>query len=147
MTNETVGATKRRPPRLDSEMGATTRPDVAEFILAFAVGTIVGAAATMLLRPEPKRGVARIRKDLEPYGKQIRQNTRAARQNLTASADAASLAAEAIGKAGRTLMHDLREEVAEIVSNASDDMTHAVSLQVGQAMKMLRRGARPSKLH
>jgi gas vesicle protein len=146
MTNETIGAVHGRT-HYTVEQEVTTRPDVAEFIMAFTVGAAVGAAATLLLRPAPRRGMARIRKDLEPYRKQVRQNTRVARENLAASADAASHAADAIGKAGRLLINDLREEVAEIFSNASDNLSYAVNEQVGQAMKTLRRGARRKKLH
>lgn len=117
------------------------RPDVAEFLGAFVIGAVIGATAMMLMRPEPKHGMARLRKDLAPYGKRVREKTRDARRSLAEGADSASAAAEALGQAGRILVHDLREEVAEIVRDARSDLTVAVNEQVGQALKRLRRGS------
>jgi gas vesicle protein len=127
--------------RPELQEAAATRPDLAEFLGAFAVGAIIGAGATLLLRPEPKRGTARIRQDLAPYGRRVRKNTQVARRNFAAGADAASAAAEALGQAGRTLIHDLREEVAEIVGTARADLSETVNEQVGQAVKLLRRNS------
>ncbi len=169
MQSETTGAMHQRPtgsgatearyggptqlgqvetaPRADIEPAPTTRPDMLEFLGALAVGAVIGAGAALLLRPEPKRGAARIRKDLAPYGERVRKNTLTARRNFAAGADAASAAAEALGQAGRTLIYDLREEVAEIVGNARDDLSEAVSEQVGQAVRLLRRGSRGTRRH
>jgi gas vesicle protein len=111
-------------------------------VAAFAVGAALGAGATLLLRREPKRGAAKIREDLAPYGKRVRQNTRSARRNFAAGADATSAAVEALGQAGRTLVRDLREEVAEIMDTARTDLAAAVNEQIGQTMKTLRRASR-----
>jgi gas vesicle protein len=146
-TRETTTARpafQQRPttPRTALPEAITKRPDIAEFLGAFAVGAILGASAALLLRPEPLRGTARIRRDLAPYRKRVRQNALLARRNFAASTDAAAAAAEALGHAARTLGRDLRTEVAEIVGNARLDLSDAVNEQVGQALKTLRRGSR-----
>lgn len=128
---------------MQSELtGATaSRPDMAEFLGAFAIGAGLGATAVLLLRPEPKRGTARIRNDLAPYGKRVREKAERARRNFAAGADAASEAAAALGQASRVLVHDLREEVAEVVLEARSELAATVNEQVGQARKLLRRGS------
>jgi gas vesicle protein len=126
----------------NEEAGATlNRPDLAEFLGAFGVGAVLGAATMLLLRPAPKRGTSRLRKDLAPYGKRVRQRTMTARSHFAAGADAASAAAEALGQAGRILVQDLREEVAEVVRDARSDLSAAVNEQVGQSLKLLRRSS------
>lgn len=127
----------RRPAKLGG-----MRPDMAEFVGAFMVGAAIGAGAALLLRPAPKRGTERIRHDLAPYGKKLRKNAETARRNFAAGRDAASAAADALGEATRILMQDLREEVAEIVSSARDDLSDAVNDQVRQALKTIKRGTR-----
>lgn len=128
--------------RTEPREATTRRPDMSEFLGAFAVGAVIGATTVLLMRPEPKHGAARIRKDLAPYGKRVRERTLIARRNFAAGADAASAAVEALGQAGRILVQDLREEVAEVVRDARSDLSAAVNEQFGQARKLLRRSSR-----
>lgn len=135
-------------PRLHLERGEPeseqqpTSPDLLEFAGAFAVGALVGAGVMLLMRPRRRRGTERLRHDLAPYGKKMRESAQTARRNFAAGADATSAAAEALGQASRTLIMGLREEVGEIIGSARDEFSQSINDQVGQALKTIRRGYR-----
>lgn len=117
-------------------------PDLLEFVGAFAVGALMGAGITLLLRPRRRRGTERLRHDLAPYRKKMRESAMSARRNFAAGADATSEAAEALGQAGRTLIQGLREELGDMIGSAREELSHAINDQVGQAFAMIRRGNR-----
>lgn len=135
-------------PRLQVEPGGMEEarpapsPDLLEFAGAFAVGALVGAGLVLLLRPRRLRGAERLRHDLAPYRKKMRESALTARRNFIAGADATSEAAEALGQAGRTLIHGLREELGDMIGSAREELSRAINEQVGQAVAMVRRGNR-----
>lgn len=117
------------------------RQDTVDFLAAFAVGTVLGVGATLLLQPEPTRR-DRVVKKLKPYRKQMKRSydtmARGVRDGSGATADMTS---EVIG-AGRELLGDFREEVADILEQARDDLQDMVQSQVkemGSAAKKARR--------
>jgi gas vesicle protein len=116
--------------------------DVTDFIAAFAVGAAVGAGLALLLRPAPKTRTERIVRDLQPYGKRLRANARMAKKSFAAGAGAAAEMAETLREASRTLLRDFREEVADVVASAREDLARTVEEQTARAQKALGRGSR-----
>ena len=50
------------------------RQDTSDFLTAFAVGTVLGIGATLLLRPEPRSPRERLMRELKPYRKKLRRS-------------------------------------------------------------------------
>ncbi len=117
------------------------RQDTVDFLAAFAVGTVLGVGATLLLQPEPTRR-ERVVKKLKPYRKQMRRSyENMARGVKDGSGATAEMTTEVIG-AGRELLGDFREEVADILEQARDELQELVQSQVkevGRAAKKTRR--------
>jgi gas vesicle protein len=120
------------------------RQDSLDFLTAFAVGTVLGVGATLLLQPDnsPK---ARVARELKPYKKQLRKGykdvSRTVSRGLrTGSESATDLSSDVIG-AGRELLKEFRSEVADILDQARADLGDIVADQA----KDLRRSARRSR--
>ncbi len=120
------------------------RQDTLDFLTAFAVGTVLGVGATLLLQPDnsPK---ARVARELKPYKKQLRKGykdvSRSVSRGLrTGSESATDLTSEVIG-AGRELLKEFRSEVADILEQARADLGDIVADQA----KDLRRSARRTR--
>lgn len=117
------------------------RQDTVDFLTAFAVGTVLGIGATLLLQPErtPKD---RVMRQLKPYRKRMRRSYSQLRDGVRHGGDAtADLSSEVIG-AGRELLGEFREEVAEILDDARKelrDMTRGQSRQIARGVKKTRR--------
>jgi|GEM_PF-1568290 len=125
------------------EAGRTTAtPDLLEFAGAFVVGALVGAGLMLLLRPRRKSRTERIRDDLAPYRKKMRESAQHARRSFKEGADATTEIAEALGQAGRTLIQGLREEIGDMIGSAREELSRTINDQVGQAMAVVRRGNR-----
>lgn len=114
--------------------------DTVDFLTAFAVGTVLGIGATLLLQPQrtPKE---RLLRQIKPYKKQMRrsyaQARGAVREGKTATGD---LTAEVIS-AGRELLGEFRSEVADIIGEAREEIRTMVQQQV----KDLSRGAKRTR--
>lgn len=117
------------------------RQDTVDFVAAFAVGTVLGIGATLLLQPE-RTPQERVTRKLKPYKKQVRKNYRNLSRELRESGDAtADLTTEVIG-AGRELLGEFRTEVAEILEGARADLKDLVQDQIkdlGRTAKKTRR--------
>lgn len=117
------------------------RQDSVDFLAAFAVGTVLGVGATLLLQPErtPKERVAR---KLKPYKKQLKKSYNKVAKEVRHGSDATSdLTSEVIG-AGRELLGEFRAEVAEILDQARSELSDLVQDQVkdlGRTAKKTRR--------
>lgn len=117
------------------------RQDTVDFLTAFAVGTVLGIGATLLLQPDrsPK---ARVARQLKPYRKQIRKSYKHLSRGFREGSDATSdLTAEVVG-AGRELLGEFREEVAELLDQARSELREIVDDQVknlGKGVKKTRR--------
>ena len=93
------------------------RQDTVDFLTAFAVGTVLGIGATLLLQPEETRR-DKVVKKLKPYRKQMRKSYDKLARGVRSGTDATSdLTSDVIG-AGRELLGDFREEVSEILEQA-----------------------------
>jgi gas vesicle protein len=116
------------------------RQDTVDFLTAFAVGTVLGVGATLLLQPErtPKERVTR---QLKPYRKQMRKSYKHLSRGFREGSGATSeLTGEVIG-AGRELLGEFRAEVAEILEQAKSELGEAVAEQ----MKDLGKGAKKTR--
>lgn len=117
------------------------RQDTVDFLTAFAVGTVLGIGATLLLQPQrsPRERVVR---QLKPYRKQIRRSYDQVRSGVRGGAGAtAELGGEVI-TAGRELLGEFREEVAEILAEAREElqsMARDQSKDLGKGVKRARR--------
>lgn len=114
------------------------RQDTVDFLTAFAVGTVLGIGATLLLQPEqtPK---ARVTRQLKPYRKQMRKSYDHLAKGVREGSGATSeLTSEVIG-AGRELLSEFREEVAEILDQARSELSDVVKDQMKGAKKARRR--------
>ena len=89
--------------------------DTVDFLSAFGIGAVAGAALALLLRPEPPGRGERIREDLEPHRKKVRESARRARRHFGAGASAAADAGSALQDAGRELLHDFWLSCFQIV--------------------------------
>lgn len=118
----------------------TPRQDTLDFMTAFAVGTVLGIGATLLLRPErtPKERVVR---QLKPYRKKMRRSYGQAREAVREGSDATSELTAEIVSAGRDLLGDFGDEVARILSDARSDLREQAQAQA----KELRKGARRTR--
>ena len=98
------------------------RQDTTDFLTAFAVGTLLGVGATLLLRPAPRTARERLARELKPYGKKMRRSAGKARRALREGADATGeVAGEAID-AGKELLSEFRDEVQRILASARDEL-------------------------
>lgn len=141
MSNEAMRASRQGTGAEETTRSALPR-DTMDFMTAFATGAALGAGVVMLLRSRRPRGVARLTRDLKPYRKALRRRTEEARRGFSTGTRAAAEAASLLGVAGRTLLRDFQEELAESVQTARNDLSAAVSEQLEHARHTLRRGAR-----
>jgi gas vesicle protein len=117
------------------------RQDTVDFLAAFAVGTVLGIGATLLLQPERSRK-ERVIRQLKPYRKQMRRSYGQAREAVRGGADAtADITTEAIA-AGRELLGEFRSEITKILAEARADLQESVQDQVKDLSKGVRRTRR-----
>lgn len=120
--------------------------DAIDFAAAFAVGAVLGVGAALLLRPEPPTRAERILKDLEPYREKLRKSAHRARKGFREGAGATAEMGEALRGASRELLHDFREEIAEMIAAARNELALPVKDQVSQARRARgRAGRRPGR--
>ena len=97
------------------------RQDTTDFLAAFAVGTVLGIGATLLLRPEPTPRQKLVRQ-LKPYKKQIRRSYATARDAVRQGGEASGEVTSEFINAGRELLGEFRSEVAEILDEARSEL-------------------------
>ena len=117
------------------------RQDTVDFLTAFAVGTVLGIGATLLLQPErtPKQRVLR---QMKPYKKRIRKSFSQVRGGLRGGREATGeLTSEAIS-AGRELLGEFRSEVADILRDAREEIQELARAQAKDLSKGVRRTRR-----
>jgi gas vesicle protein len=117
------------------------RQDTVDFLTAFAVGTVLGVGATLLLQPDqsPRKRVAR---QLKPYRKQMRKSYNQLKRGVREGSDATSeMTTEVIG-AGRELLGEFRSEVADILDQAREELKDAIADQVKELSKTARKTRR-----
>ncbi|MQA88933.1 MAG: hypothetical protein GEU90_01680 [Gemmatimonas sp.] len=116
------------------------RQDTVDFLTAFAVGTVLGIGATLLLQPDhsPK---ARVKRQLKPYRKQMRRSYGHVAKGVRHGSEATSEFSTEVINAGRELLSEFREEVNEILEQARSELGDLVKDQV----KDLSKGAKKTR--
>lgn len=117
------------------------RQDTVDFLTAFAVGTVLGIGATLLLQPDrsPKQRVIR---QLKPYKKQIDRSYKKVREGVRGGGSATADLSGEIIHAGRELLGEFRAEVAEILGEARSELHDIVESRargVSRGVKRTRR--------
>lgn len=118
------------------------RDQTSDYVTAFVIGTIVGVGAALLLAPDPPTRRDKIMKELKPYRKKLRKRTTQARKDLGKQASAAGDFRDELLAAGRAVVKDLREEVADLVAQARDEIASSVESQIESAQDSIRKGAK-----
>jgi gas vesicle protein len=113
-----------------------------EYITALVIGAALGVGATLLFAPDPPTRGEKLMKELEPYRKRLKKGTSRAREQVGRQASAAAEWSEEMVAAGRSVIGDIREEVADLVAEARHEIAAAVEGQVEAAQQALRKGAR-----
>lgn len=111
-----------------------------EYVIAFAVGTLLGVGAALLLAPEPPTRREKIMKELKPYSKKLRKKTKKARKQVSRQASSAADYGDELVATGRAVLQDLREEVADMVADAREEIADAVDTQLSSAQRALKKG-------
>lgn len=117
------------------------RQDTVDFLTAFAVGTVLGIGATLLLTPErtPKQ---RIVKQLKPYRKQMRKSYARAREAVRDGSSATGDLTSEVVSAGKELLGEFRHEVADILDDARKELRVLVQDQVKEMSRGRKRARR-----
>jgi gas vesicle protein len=119
-----------------------TEDHTTEYVTAFVVGAIVGVGAALLLAPEPPTRRERVMKDLKPYRKKLRKQTAKMRKQAGKQMSAAGDWGEDLAAASRVVVQDLRDEMAQLVADARDEIADAMETQLESAHSSLRRGTK-----
>jgi gas vesicle protein len=117
------------------------RQDTVDFLTAFAVGTVLGIGATLLLQPQrtPKQRVVR---QWKPYKKQMRQSYGRVRAGVREGSEATGELTGEVITAGRELLGEFRAEVADILAEARSDLQGMVRGQASDLSKGVRKTRR-----
>ncbi|HEX6926362.1 MAG TPA: hypothetical protein VF167_13155 [Longimicrobiaceae bacterium] len=117
------------------------RQDTVDFLTAFAVGTVLGIGATLLLTPErtPKQ---RIIRQLKPYRKQMRKSYVRARDAVREGSQATGDLTAEVVSAGKELLGEFRHEVAGILDDARKELREMVQEQVKEMSRGRKRARR-----
>lgn len=117
------------------------RQDTVDFLTAFAVGTVLGIGATLLLTPErtPKQ---RIIRQLKPYRKQMRKSYGRARDAVRQGGHATGDLTTEVVTAGRELLGEFRHEVTGILDDARSELQQLVEDQVKGVTRGVKRTRR-----
>jgi gas vesicle protein len=119
-----------------------TEDHTTEYVTAFVVGAIVGVGAALLLAPEPPTRRERVMKDLKPYRKKLRKQTAKMRKQAGKQMSAAGDWGEDLAAASRVVVQDLRDEMAQLMADARDEIADAMETQLESAHSSLRRGTK-----
>ena len=118
------------------------RQDTVDFLTAFAVGTVLGIGATLLLQPEKPSPRARIAKQLKPYRRRLERSYDQVRGGVREGAGATSDLTGEVITAGRELISEFREEVAQILGDARNDLQELAQGQVRGVARQAKRTRR-----
>jgi hypothetical protein len=102
------------------------RQDTTEFLTAFAVGTVLGIGATLLLKRQPQTAKERLMRELKPYRKKMRRSAGQVARGLQRGRDATGEVADDAIEAGRELMAEFRDEVRRVVADARSELAGAL---------------------
>lgn len=98
------------------------RQDTTEFLTAFAVGTVLGIGATLLLKRQPQTAKERLMRELKPYRKKMRKSAGQVARGVQRGRAATGEVADDAIEAGRELMAEFRDEVRRVVADAKSEL-------------------------
>jgi len=118
------------------------RQDTVDFLTAFAVGTVLGIGATLLLQPERPTARERIVKQLKPYRRKMERSYGQVRSGMRAGAGATSDLTGEVITAGRELISEFRDEVSQILGDARQELQGMARDQVRDVTHQAKRTRR-----
>jgi vacuolar-type H+-ATPase subunit H len=118
------------------------KQETVDFVAAFAIGALLGVGATLLLRSGGESEVERVMREIRPLRKKAVKRVRRAGQGIARGVDAAESAGEELLDSGRAALGDLREQVADIIASARQEIGEAARDSVRDAQRAVRRGLR-----
>lgn len=107
------------------------RQDTADFLTAFAVGTVLGIGATLLLRPEPRSAKERLLRELKPARKKLKRGMGQVRAGIRDTRHATEGVADDAIDAGRELLSEFRDEVRRIIEEAREELIEVLEERTG----------------
>lgn len=114
------------PNRTESTSGEHKRQEPAHFLLAFAIGALVGTGLAAIWVPQRRR----------------RRLPAALSRRYRLMRKASTAALDEMRKAGRTILGEFREELGASVEAAREEVKDMVRHQLGQVHQALRREQR-----
>ena len=102
------------------------QPDNFDFVVAFAVGALVGAGVTLLFKQDEETLSQSLMRELKPIRKQVHKSTRSARKSAKRHGRRAAQASAELGESGRDMLSDLRKEAGEILERTRDEMQREI---------------------
>jgi hypothetical protein len=114
------------------------KQETADFLTAFAIGTVLGVGATLLLRSGREADHERLLAELRPLRKRAAKQLRRARAGAASRAHAAEELGTEFIETGRSVLSDFRDEVADIVSSARDEILASARHGVKRAGRRAR---------
>lgn len=116
--------------------------ETTDYAAAFVVGALVGVGAALLFAPKPPTRKERLMKELKPYRKKLDKQSARARKEMGRQASAASDWGEELFEASRSVVSDMRDEVADMVAEARAEIADSVADQIESAQKALKKRAK-----
>jgi gas vesicle protein len=117
------------------------RQDTTDFLTAFAIGTVLGIGATLLLRPEPTTARERVLRELKPHRRKLRKSGARVRAGVREGAGATAEMTGEVITIGRELLGEFRAEVQRILEDARDELRDIADDGARGARGIRRRGA------
>jgi gas vesicle protein len=97
-----------------------------DFFAAFALGSLLGLGAALLLQPPPRSAKQRLLRELKPYRKTLRKSASQVGRELRRGGRATGAMTEDAVEAGRELLADFRDEVKRILAEAQEELMQVV---------------------
>ena len=117
------------------------RNDTTDFLAAFAVGTVLGIGATLLMRPEPSPR-ERVARQLKPYRRELQRGYREVRGGLGRQVEATGELTGELIDAGKELLGEFRSEVSEILADARGELKDLARGRGREAARVARKAGR-----
>jgi gas vesicle protein len=117
------------------------RQDTTDFLTAFAIGTVLGIGATLLLRPEPRTARERVLRELKPHRRKLRKSGARVRAGVREGAGATAEMTGEVITIGRELLGEFRAEVQRILEDARDELRD-IAADGGRGARHVRRRVR-----
>jgi gas vesicle protein len=115
------------------------KQETVDFLTAFAIGTVLGVGATLLLRSGREAETERLLRELRPLRKRAVKQIRRARAGVAEGAHAAEDLGSQLVETGRTVLGEFRDEVSDIVSSARDELIDSARDTMKRARRLGRK--------